>query len=76
MNIKIKIVRKKSNIFKPETNFLRLNNFKSKKFLNWHPQWSLDQSLKKILEWHKLIKIMNPKKVCEDQIHDFIKNIK
>ncbi len=76
LNIKIKIVRKKSNIFKPETNFLRLNNFKSKKFLNWHPQWSLDQSLKKILEWHKLIKIMNPKKVCEDQIHDFIKNIK
>tara|TARA_B100000029_G_scaffold10206_1_gene11139 strand:- start:194 stop:1276 length:1083 start_codon:yes stop_codon:yes gene_type:complete len=76
LNIKIKIVRKRSRIFKPETNFLRLNNSKSKKLLNWNPKWSLNKSLKKILDWQKLSKNYNPKKVCEDQIRDFILNLK
>ena len=49
MNIKIKIV-KENRIFESETDFLRLSNFKSKKFLKWHPKWSLEKSLIKILD--------------------------
>jgi len=72
MNLQIKIVKNKSKIYKPETNFLRLNNFKSKKFLKWYPKWNLDKSLKKILEWHNLTKFKNPRIVCENQIRTFL----
>ena len=74
MNIKIKIV-KENRIFEPETDFLRLSNFKSKKFLKWNPKWTLKNSLNKILDWYYLIETMNPRKVCEDQIREFIKKI-
>ena len=73
MNLQIKIVKTKSKIYKPETDFLRLDNFKSKNFLKWYPQWTLEESLKKILEWHNLTKFENPKVVCENQIKDFLK---
>jgi len=72
MNIKIKIV-KENRIFESETDFLRLSNFKSKKFLKWHPKWSLEKSLNKILDWHYLIKTRNPRDICESQIKEFIK---
>ena len=66
---------KENRIFEPETDFLRLSNFKSKKFLKWYPKWSLEKSLNKILDWHYLIKNRNPRNICESQIKEFIKEI-
>ena len=74
--LKLNIVINKKNskkIFKPETSILRLSNYKSRKFLKWHPKWSLEKSLNKILDWHYLIKTRNPRDICESQIKEFIK---
>jgi len=54
--------------------FLRLSNFKSKKLLNWHPKWSLEKSMNKILDWNRDIKFKNPRKVCTNQIKDFLES--
>ena len=70
-NIKLKIVKVKSKIFKPETNLLRLSNVKSKKYLHWFPKWSLDKTLIKILEWNSLIKKKKTRIVCEQQIREY-----
>ena len=73
LKIKIKVEMTKSKIFKPETNFLRLSNYKSKKFINWYPRWSLEKSLRAILNWHYLAEIRNPRNICENQIKEFLK---
>jgi CDP-glucose 4,6-dehydratase len=73
LKLKIKVVKTKDKIFTPETSFLRLGNFKSKKFLKWHPKWSLEKSLIKILDWYYLTETKNPRNVCENQIREFIK---
>ena len=72
LKVKIKVEKVKSKIFKPETNFLRLNNRKAKKFLNWYPKWSLQKSLLKILKWNHLIKTKNARDICENQIKEFL----
>jgi CDP-glucose 4,6-dehydratase len=36
-----------------EAGFLKLDCSKSKSKLNWQPKWNLDQTLEKIIEWHK-----------------------
>ena len=74
LRLKIKVMKTNSRIFKPETNFLRLSNFKAKKFLNWHPKWSLEKSMNKILDWNRDIKFKNPRKVCTNQIKDFLES--
>ena len=70
-NLKFKTIKLKSKFFKPETNFLRLSNRKSKQYLSWFPKWSLDTTLKKILEWNNLIKLDKTKIVCEKQIKEY-----
>ena len=72
-NIKFKIIKTKSRIFKQETNLLRLSNQKSKKYLHWFPKWNLDKTLTKILEWNYLIKKNKTKQVCEQQIKEYFK---
>ena len=72
-NIKLKIVKVKSKIFKPETNLLRLSNVKSKKYLHWFPKWSLDKTLIKILEWNSLTRKKKARFVCEQQIKEYFK---
>jgi len=72
-NIKFKIVKTKSKIFKSETNLLRLNNLKSKQYLRWFPQWNLDKTLIKILEWNLLIKKKTARQACERQIKEYFK---
>ena len=75
LNLKIKVLKAKNKIFTPETSFLRLGNLKSKKFLKWHPKWSLEKSLNKILDWYYLFETMNPRDICEKQIKEFIRKI-
>lgn len=74
LNFKI-IVKRQSfkNKKKYEIDFLRLSNFKVKKYLKWHPKWSLNKSIDKIVAWNKKYK-KNPYKGCVDQIKEFLKD--
>tara|TARA_B110000008_G_scaffold4511_1_gene4435 strand:+ start:13124 stop:14224 length:1101 start_codon:yes stop_codon:yes gene_type:complete len=58
---------------KHEANFLKLNCNKAYKKLNWHPRWTLDESLLKIVEWHKVesLPTSDCSKLCLSQIEDF-----
>jgi CDP-glucose 4,6-dehydratase len=73
LKIKIVIQKEKKNMFKPETSILRLSNYKSKKLLNWHPRWSINKSLDKIIEWNEEILSVNPLQVCINQIKEYLK---
>ncbi len=75
--LKLKIVINKKNskkIFKPETSVLRLSNYKSRNLLKWHPKWSINKSLDKIIEWNEKVKKNNYTSVCIQQIKEYIKN--
>lgn len=74
-NLKLKILidkTKSKKVFKPETSILRLSNYKSRKYLDWHPKWSIDKSLKKILEWNSRIKNNKTLDVCYQQIKEYL----
>ena len=75
--MKLKIVINKSNskkIFKPETSVLRLSNYKSRNLLQWHPKWSINKSLDKIIEWNEKVKENKYVNVCIQQIRDYMKD--
>ena len=74
LNLKIFIKKDKNTLFKPETSILRLSNHKSKKFLNWHPKWSINKSLNRIIEWNKKIKNKKPFDVCIEQIKEYLRD--
>jgi CDP-glucose 4,6-dehydratase len=68
INIK---VSKSKNFY--ETKILMLNSNKSKTKLKWKPKWSLELSIKKVLEWNDLSnKKIDPKNLCENQIKDYL----
>lgn len=73
LNLKLNIKNNKEKGFKPETSFLRLSNYKAKKFLNWSPKWNLNKSLQKILEWNMKVKKNKYLNTCKEQIIEFIK---
>lgn len=70
--LKIVLKKNKISLYKPETTVLRLSNFKSKKYLKWHPKWSINKSLDKIISWNESIKKKNVKEVCFEQIDDYL----
>ena len=75
----LKIVISKDNskkIFKPETSILRLSNYKSRNLLKWHPKWSINKSLDKIIEWNKKVRKEKYVNVCIQQIKDYINDCK
>lgn len=57
-----------------ETKVLKLDNNKSKKYLNWNPKWGVKKALIKTLELEKKInsktQIIN---TCENQIYNYLK---
>ena len=58
-----------------ETKVLRLNSYKAMKKLKWKPKWNIDKTIEKIILWNDLNKKnKNTKKICEDQIIDYLKN--
>lgn len=71
LKLKVNLLRKKEK-FKPETSILRLSNYKSKKYLDWKPKWSINKTLNKIIEWNKKAKHLTPYKVCLDQILEYL----
>ena len=51
-----------------ETNILKLNSSKAKKYLKWTSKWSLVEALNKTIEWNNLVKKgTSAKIVCEKQ---------
>ena len=73
--LKLKIIISKKNskkVFKPETSILRLSNYKSKNLLRWHPKWSINKSLDKIIEWNENTRKHKYANVCIQQIKDYI----
>lgn len=78
----IKIVKKKyklktkikynQNFF--ETEILKLNSNKAKKYLNWKSKWNLQKSINSVIEWnYQLNKLNNARKICETQIEEYLK---
>ena len=66
-----KITIKRNNTV--ETKVLRLNSFKAIKKLKWKPKWNIDKTIEKIISWNNLDKkSKNTKKICEDQIMDYL----
>lgn len=58
-----------------EANFLKLDCSKLKKKFNWQPQWDLDTSMEKLVEWYATYKNGQDIKECmNQQIKAFIKN--
>ena len=57
-----------------ETNSLKLNSAKSKKYLNWYPIWNVNKSINNVIEWNNQFKKnKNAKKICEEQIRGYFK---
>ena len=57
-----------------ETNVLKLDSKKAKKILKWSPKWDLNKSLNNVIEWNNLFKKnRNAKRICEDQINNYLK---
>lgn len=73
LKLDVRVTKNKDGIFKPETSLLRLSNYKARKILKWKPRWTLEQSLKKILEWNENIKFKSYRSCCEEQIKNFLK---
>jgi len=66
-----KITVKRKNTL--ETKLLRLNSSKALKKLKWKPKWDIDKTIEKIISWNNLDKrSKNTKKICEDQIIDYL----
>lgn len=52
---------------------LTLNSTKAQKKLGWHPQWSLETSLDKVIEWTKAYRNKDDaRRICYSQINEFM----
>ena len=68
-------IKVKKNVKFYEQENLQLNIFKSKKFLNWQPKYSIDKSLVVTAEWYKkvLIDKLSSEEITEKQILEYMK---
>jgi len=56
-----------------EAGFLKLDCSKAVQKLNWKPKWSLDQTLKLIVNWHQnWLADKNMKEVCLEEILNYV----
>ncbi|MBF0272888.1 MAG: CDP-glucose 4,6-dehydratase [Magnetococcales bacterium] len=55
-----------------EANYLKLDISKAKVRLNWHPRWSLEMALQKIILWHQAwLSKSDIRSVCLEQIQQY-----
>ena len=55
-----------------EAKFLKLDISKAKSKLHWQPTWRLEQTLNRIIEWHKAwLAGADMRKVCQQEISDY-----
>jgi len=60
-----------------EAGILRLDISKAQSELGWRPYWSLDKTLKKIVNWHQSwLNKENMKTVCFSEIEEYMKDMK
>lgn len=71
-SLKIKKLKKKLVKKNSETKILKLNAYKSKKFLNWKIKYTLDETAENIIKWNKLIKKKPYFDVCLASVRDYI----
>lgn len=71
----LKRIRIVKNTIK-ETKVLKLDSNKSKKFLKWKSIWNLQKTLIMVLKWNQSYKkTKNARKICENQISEYLKRI-
>ena len=59
-----------------EANYLKLDCSKAKQLLEWHPRWSLDTALSKIVEWVRAYQQQEEiREVCLRQIREYSQNV-
>jgi len=62
-----------NNTHPHEANYLKLDCSKASYKLDWQPKWNLDFALLKTVEWYKTyFKGGNCKKICLEQIHEYM----
>jgi len=60
-----------------EAGYLKLDISKAKSKLNWHPVWSLDQTLEKIISWQQAwLNKENTQTVCLKEIDEYMRDMK
>uniref|UniRef100_UPI004049EB3C CDP-glucose 4,6-dehydratase n=1 Tax=Fulvivirga sp. TaxID=1931237 RepID=UPI004049EB3C len=56
-----------------EAHLLKLDCSKAHHLLHWAPKWKLDQSIEKVVQWHKALKAgKDMKAISLEQINDYI----
>ena len=57
-----------------EANLLKLDSSKAKSLLKWSPRWSLNDSLDKVIDWHKAFNSKSDmRKFSMSQIDDYVR---
>lgn len=58
-----------------EAGLLKLDSSKAKSLLEWSPRWSLNQSLEKVVDWHKVFNSKNDMQAFSlSQIDDYVRD--
>lgn len=62
------------NVNQPfEVSYLKLDSSKAKALLGWHPKWTIDQSIAKVVEWTKAYLAKEDlRQVCSKQIEEYL----
>ncbi len=56
-----------------EAHYLKLDITKARQRLGWRPRWSLDDALKRIVQWHRAwLDGRDMREVCLEQIADYV----
>jgi CDP-glucose 4,6-dehydratase len=59
-----------------EAGYLKLDISKAKSRLNWQPIWNLEQTLSKIITWHKVwLNNEDMQQVCMNEINDYMRDM-
>ncbi|MGG3806102.1 CDP-glucose 4,6-dehydratase [Metabacillus fastidiosus] len=57
-----------------ETEVLMLDSSKSRELLGWNPRWLAEESIKKVIKWHKgYLDGLSASELCRNQIKEFEK---
>lgn len=59
-----------------EAGYLKLDISKAKHYLSWEPTWSLEQTLERIITWHKLwLNKEDMQNACLEEINDYMRDM-
>ena len=59
-----------------EAGYLKLDISKAKSRLNWHPTWRLEQTLERIVTWHKAwLNKQDMQNICLNEINEYMRGM-